>query len=256
MAGRRRSAGRLDGHGIGGALDDPRIVRGQARAARLVADHAKRARAEFGVDDPKFVRLARRRLRRNGANRQLLLVEIDGHREGGRGRVLLQDRHILMWRRPPARLASDKSNRQHPSDDGRGDRGGAPAPDAALKRDNRRTSRRFGRRASKARLDRGEKVARRLDLRRGFRERRQALLPGADRLVELGLAQPPRGQRRPLARIERAERIFGGGEVVVGRDRHDARQSLSCARLRWSQVLIVGTGRPKRLASASRLRPR
>ena len=76
-------------------------------------------------------------------------------------------------------------------------------------------SRRFRRRASNARLDRRQKVARRLDRRRGFGERRQARLPGADRLVELGLAQPPRGQRRPLARVERAERIFGGGEVVV-----------------------------------------
>ena len=99
----------------------------------------------------------------------------------------------------------------------------------------------------------GQKVARRLDRRRRLGERRQPRLPGADRLVEVGLAQPPRGQRRALARVERAEREFGGGEIVVGRDRHDARQSLNCARLRCSQVLIVGTGRPKRLASASRL---
>ena len=125
-----------------------------------------------------------------------------------------------------------------------------------LRRGKIRVRRPFPRRAANARLDRGQKVPRRLDLRRGLGERREPRLPGADRLVELGLAQPPRGQRRPLARIERAERIFGRGEVVVGRDRHDPRQPLSSARLRCSQVLIVGTGRPKRLASASRLEPR
>src|SRR5271167_4464452 len=98
-------------------------------------------------------------------------------------------------------------------------------------------------------------VARRVDRRRGLGERRETLLPGSDRFVEVRLAQTTRRQRRALAGTERAEREFGGGEIVFGRNRHDARQSLSWARLRCSQVLIVGTGRPKRLASASRLAP-
>ena len=98
-------------------------------------------------------------------------------------------------------------------------------------------------------------VARRLDRRRGLRKRREALLPGADRFVEVRLAQPPRRESRAFAGRERAEREFGGGEVVVRPNGHDAKQSLNCARLRCSQVLIVGTGRSKRLASASRLAP-
>ena len=88
-------------------------------------------------------------------------------------------------------------------------------------------------------------------------ERRQALLPGADRLVEVGLAQPPRRQRRPLARLERAERIFGRGEVIIGRDRHDARQSLSCSKTAMKPGLDRRHGAPGgRFASASRLKPR
>ena len=52
-----RSAGGLHGHGVGRARHDRRIVGGQARAARRVADQPERARrAEFRVDDPEFVR--------------------------------------------------------------------------------------------------------------------------------------------------------------------------------------------------------
>ena len=83
------------------------------------------------------------------------------------------------------------------------------------------------RRRPNARLDRGEIVARRLDRRRGLGERREALLPGADRFVELRLAQPPSRECGAFARAERAEREFGGGELVFGPNRHDAKQSLS-----------------------------
>ena len=99
------------------------------------------------------------------------------------------------------------------------------------------------------------RVTRRLDRRRGLRQRPEPLLPCTDRRVELGFARPPRRERRTLAWIERAEREFGSGEIIVWRKAHDPKQSLNCARLRCSQVLIGGTGRPYRLASASRLAP-
>ena len=77
-----------------------------------------------------------------------------------------------------------------------------------------------------------------------------------ERLTPLGALTmdhgPKVGEAAPSFKLS----TLCGGEIVVGRDGHDARQSLSCARLRCSQVLIVGTGRPKRLASASRLKPR
>ena len=72
-----------------------------------------------------------------------------------------------------------------------------------------------------ARLDLGQIVARRLDRRHGLGERRKALLPGSDRLVQFRLALTARGDRRALAGIERAERIFGGGKIVLGREAHD-----------------------------------
>src|ERR1700677_2710971 len=112
-----RSAGRLDRGRIGRACDDGGIVRRQARAARRVPDHAERARrAEFRVNDPEFVRLAGRRLRRDWWNRELLLVEIDRHLDGRRSRVFLQDRHIFAWGRLPGRLTRNESDRQHASE--------------------------------------------------------------------------------------------------------------------------------------------
>ena len=60
-----------------------------------------------------FVRLARRGLRCDRTHGQFLLVEIDRHCEGGRSRVLLQDRHIFARGRLPGRLAHNESDRQH-----------------------------------------------------------------------------------------------------------------------------------------------
>ena len=161
-----------------------------------------------------------------------------------------------MRERLARRLAGREPDRQNPGNDRGGDRRRAPANEAPPERVDARIPRRLGRRAANARFDRGQKVARRLDGVRGFGERGKPRFPGSDRLIEVGLAHPPGRDDRALRRIEGAERIFGGGEIVVGADGHEAMQSLSWARLRWSHVLIVATGRPKRRASASRLEPR
>ena len=119
-----RSARRLDRYGVGRARDDRGIVGGQVRAARRVADHAERTwRAEFRVDDPEFVRFARRGLRRDRANRELLLVEIDRDFDGRRSRVLLQDRHIFacgpIAASPRARRTRSPARRRERSGDRR-----------------------------------------------------------------------------------------------------------------------------------------
>ena len=258
-----RAARRLDRHRIGRRFDDAAVVSGKAGRARPLADHPERARrAEARVDDPQLIVLAGRRFARRpdapcNSCRSRSTVTSNAGEAASFCRIA-----TYSSRRRAA--ASSRARRSRPRAAPRGTtrrslptrqratlrRKAASCSDPATARPATRVT------ASRMRASiAGRWLARRLDRRRGLRERREALFPGADRCVEVGLAQPPRGESRALAGSERAEREFGGGEIVVGRDGHDARQSLNCARLRCSQVLIVGTGRPKRLASASRLAP-
>ena len=80
-------------------------------------------------------------------------------------------------------------------------------------------------------------------------------LPVGDGGVERGLALSAGRQRRTLAGVQGAQRKFGGEEIVFRVEAHDPRQSLSCSRLRRSQVFTVGTGLSNRRAKSSRLWP-
>ena len=106
------------------------------------------------------------------------------------------------------------------------------------------------------RLDCGEKIARRLDWRRSFGERRRPLLPGADRRVELA-ARGAVARRAPRVRRGRACRArIRRRRNRLRADGHDAGSPSAAARQRCSQVLIVGVGLSKRRSRALAARSR
>ncbi len=106
-----------------------------------------------------------------------------------------------------------------------------------------------------ARLDPRQQIGRGLDRRDGVGQRRQPPFPLLDGAIESGFDDTARGDVRPFGAVERSEGELGRQHVDVGALCHVPRHSLSCLRLRCSHVLMVGTGRPKRRPSASRLSP-
>ena len=189
--------------------------------------------------DPQLVALARLPLGRHHADRQRARCQIDRQQEGRRHVVLLEHGDVARWHLRPHHLAHADHHQQAGRDRRSRSRQVAPAPHALLQLDDLSGATCLG----QPRLDPGEQARRGLERGNGLGQRRQAALPRPDRRVEVALALAPRRHGRALGRIERSQRVLGRQTVDVLPLVHVPRQSLSCARLRRSQVLMVGTGR-------------